>query len=291
MSTQFEPFPGNKVQLASSVNPDSTSVPVPGASILAPVADSEGVSVDLPSKFAFYDFKDLYIRPFRGYHLAKLSRAHEEANLRPLVEAVASVVYSTDNPSKTLAFDLTIPDFYFVLYWLRTNCFTKTPYIHTTKCTNPKHLEDVAAGIKTKESLNISHIIKQTNKSTIALEVMPNPELFKLTTPTYESLMLRPPVMQDTLELVEDSKFGDPEFNFLGQLATYISVPNTKTTLATRIEMVKELSADDISVINRFEAEISEYGVVETVQVTCSGCGASRSSKLVLDAHSFLSVK
>ena len=56
------------------------SVVNPDQGFTAPVADPEGASLGLPSKFAYYAFKDLYVKPFKARHLAKLSRAHAEGS-------------------------------------------------------------------------------------------------------------------------------------------------------------------------------------------------------------------
>src|ERR1035437_8774346 len=53
------------------------SVPVVLSSQTTPVTSPDAISIDLPSKFHYYGFKDLYVRPLRVTHLAKLAKAVE----------------------------------------------------------------------------------------------------------------------------------------------------------------------------------------------------------------------
>jgi len=41
--------------------------------------------------------------------------------------------------------------------------------------------------------------------------------------------------------------------------------------------------------LKEFEAALEGYGVDEKITVTCKVCGASRVTKVALDAHAFLS--
>src|SRR6185503_13223273 len=74
-------------------------------------SEHEAVSFALPSNFWYYDFKDVYIKPFRGRNFSKLSRARDEESLLHVVEAVSSVIHNAQYP-QGLAFELTMPDFY-----------------------------------------------------------------------------------------------------------------------------------------------------------------------------------
>lgn len=280
---------GSIIQHLAESSPVSLglTIPVPALPVTRGISASEAISVDLPSKFAFYNFKDLYVKPFKGLHLAKLSRAHEESSILPILEAMSSVLSTTANISQAgLAFKLTLPDFYFVMYWLRINSFTKSIYTHTTQCQDPKHLLAVEKGALSKESLRISEQIHKTRLDIKNLTEIPNPELYILEN---EDLYLTPCTMLETVELTENAKASDLEFQYLGELACYIQVKNKNLTLDERIELIKEMSFDDLSTVKAYGLAISEYGVNESITVRCKECGVAKDTKLVLAAYNFLS--
>jgi len=253
-------------------------------------SDAEGLSLALPSRFAFYSFKDLYIVPFKAKHLAKLQAAHSQRSMLPVIEAVSSVIYSTEYNKPGLAFELTLPDFYFVLYWLRLNSFTKSNFTHETKCNNPEHHAKVEQGLLPKESLEIRQIIRNTELKTVELEHIPDPEIFKFSETS--PFMFNPPRMSDVMEFVENPKMKNAalrdEFAFMAQLATHIQGKHKYLNLEERISFFEEASGDVVQQVQEYESLIENYGVQETIQVTCKECGHQRVTKLTLDAWSFL---
>ncbi|QBQ74636.1 hypothetical protein BcepSauron_256 [Burkholderia phage BcepSauron] len=285
--------------------------------VINPVADSEYMSVELPSRFSYYGFTDLYVCPFRAKHLSKLQKAHREQSLLAMVEAVSAVCYTTspEYAGRPMAFELTLPDFFFVLYWLRLNSFTKSNYVHNTVCEDKGHVkrvsytlnarefdEQVARGDMTAEeraqiaalalppeSLKLSQIITQTNMKVRELETKPDPAVYCLA--DAPELIMRPPTMRDVLEFAESPEMKDPEqrseFSFLAQLATHIQHTAGYLTLRQRLDIVGECSADQVSLIKDFENQLKDYGVEERVRIQCKECGAVSETKLSLAAHSF----
>jgi hypothetical protein len=292
------------------------SVPNTMPGFTAAISDSEGTSLALPSRFGFYSFKDLYAVPFKAKHIAKLQRAHREQSLLPLVEAVASVVYTTEPGHPAIAFELTLPDFYFVLYWLRLNAFTKSNYFHRTECENPDHMKRVEDGYRLDEykqlviekkmtieefaaiekavlpesSLQIAELIRQSNITVRELEAIPDPEVFHFSDTS--QMYFRAPTMKDVIEFADapemDSKETRTEFSFLAQMASHIQHRTIPLSLHDRVKIVEEATSDQVQLLKDFEKAVKDYGVNENVKVTCKGCGASKDSKLVLDAFSFL---
>lgn len=268
--------------------------PMPG--FTAPVADPEGVSLALPSRFAFYKFQDLYVRPFKGLHLSKLSRAHAEGSLQLLVETVSSVLSTTTPGVGPLGFELTLPDFYFVLYWLKQNSYTKSSFVHKTQCTNHEHLEKVGKGELVPETLHIAQVISKGHLTVNELENIPDPQYFKFKddVPFY----LSPATMRTAIEFAESPKMSTvehEEFEYLAQLGSFVQHKNFLHsdqgywTLEQRAKAMEEADGDEIRLIQEFEKALEGYGVDEKVTVTCKVCGASRVTKVSLDAHSFLS--
>lgn len=255
------------------------------------IADGESMSLALPSRFAYYGFSDCYVQPLRARHLAKLQKAHREQSLLPIVEAVSAVMFTTEPTyaGRALAFDLSLPDFYMVLYWLRMNSFTKSNYIHRTRCTNHEHLEQVDRKEADPESLQIQQVITKTQLEVVELEHIPDPAIyhFSETSP----MIFRPPTMKDVVEFSEapelQSDEDREEFTFLAQLATHIQHRDLQLSLADRVEIVKDATADQVELIQAFERELGDFGVVDKVDVQCKHCGHSQKTKLNIAAHSF----
>jgi hypothetical protein len=255
------------------------------------VADGESMSLALPSRFAYYGFRDCYIQPFRARHLAKLQKAHREQSLLPIVEAVSAVM-STTEPSyagRPLAFDLSLPDFYMALYWLRMNSFTKSNYMHKTRCTNPEHIAQVDAGQVPADTLQISQVITKSQLEVIELERIPDPDIYHFSDTS--AMIFRPPTMRDVVEFSEAPELQDEEqreeFTYLAQLATHIQHRDLQLSLAQRVEIVKDATADQVELIQAFEKELGDFGVLDKVEVQCKHCGHSQKTKLNIAAHSF----
>jgi hypothetical protein len=259
---------------------------VPTLGAPAPVAEAEGISLALPSRFFYYGFKDLYVKPFRALHLAKLSKAHEDRSVLPLVEAVSSVLRTTEPTPVPVGFMLSVADFYYVLYWLKLHSYTKSVLLNTTFCLDPKHLQAVEEKRMSEDSLKIVTRITKNELQITELEEVPNPEYFKMGAPYF----LRPATMQDTLEFLEHPNYLDAEFQFLAKLASNFNSSEHYLKLDERIKLVEEFDGDTVLMLQKYEQAVDKFGVVETIKVKCPGCGAEREAQLTLDAHSFLSI-
>jgi hypothetical protein len=255
------------------------------------IADGESMSLALPSRFAYYGFHDCYVQPLRARHLAKLQKAQREQSLLPIVEAVSAVMFTTEEAyaGRALAFDLSLPDFYMVLYWLRMNSFTKSNYIHRTRCTNPEHFARVDSGELDKDTLQIQQVITKTQLQVVELEKIPDPEIYQFSDTS--DLIFRPPTMRDVVEFSEAPELQNEdereEFTFLAQLATHVQHRDLQLTLAQRVEIIKEATADQVELIQAFEKELGDFGVLDKVDVQCKHCGHTQSTKLNIAAHSF----
>jgi len=90
--------------------------------------------IDLPSGYIFYDFKEMFARPFVVRELRKLSPVQRSNSISTMLDVIASVV-SVDPRV------LTQEDFYYVLYWLRAKSFVKSPMV--VKWTSRYGINDV----------------------------------------------------------------------------------------------------------------------------------------------------
>lgn len=273
------------------IAPQQGTIPNPMPGFENAVADGEAMSLALPSRFAYYGFRDVYIQPLRARHLAKLQKAQREQSLLPIVEAVSAVIYTTEPAysGRALAFDLSLPDFYMALYWLRMNSFTKSNYVHKTRCKNPEHIKKVESGELAPDTLDIQQIIQKSELQVVELEKIPDPEKYHFSDAS--QIIFRPPTMRDVVEFSEAPELQDDdareEFTFLAQLATHIQHRDLELSLHQRVEIVKDATADQVQLIQEFEKELGDFGVVDKVAVQCKCCGHSQKTKLNIAAHSF----
>lgn len=257
---------------------------------VTPNAEAESVSYALPSNFLIYDnFKDLYIKPFKGRQFSKLVRARDEESLLHMVEAVSSVLYTTaDIPA--IAFELSLPDFYACLYWLRLNSFMKHGFVHRTTCRSVKHHEWVQNGRlledgKTrvpvmKDTLQHAETITKATLKTKMLERLPDPADYPLDNPNIRLVFVP---MREVLELTMNDSL-DP---FTARTASSFQPVSGNVSLQERMLMVDDLSGDDIATIDRWEHDVANYGVEESLKWQCKTCGHVHTDEIQLEAHSF----
>lgn len=257
------------------------AVPSPG---LPPAtSENEAIVLALPSNYVFYPFKDVYARAFKGRNLAKLSRAATEKSTLHLVEAVSSVLSSSCG-RENLAFDLTMPDFYYVLYWLRLNSFTRVSYIHRYSCDSEMHVQQIMEGKLSVDSLRNAVTIKKADLLVRKLDVMVDvPEI------QYPGVILWPCTMREALEISEDERvIDDEEFSWAAGLGIYLRRTDGKAmTLDERVAIVNDMSPDDVHALTEYDKLMTSYGIEETIAVQCSACGCKRRSVITLQAHDF----
>lgn len=317
ISTSSRPFPATRPQRSSpvsvtfddddNVEPASTTVtksapksPPQKAVPSKPVevqkpsveTDPDFHSLSLPSNFIFYDFTSLSAGNVRGRHQAKFSAAAKNSSTRMVVETISSLL--GDNIS---AAQLTIPDFYFVMYQLRLNCMGSVPLMVRTNCSNPDHVLAVADGKKDRKTLTSEMLVnKSTLKETYLEqsevdEFLSRPEVLEL---KELGLELDAPRMADSIELEENwfDKPGYDEVEFLADLAGSIKgcpdIHPTPLTFNKRVDIVGNLSPKHIAVLRSWQSITQSYGVEETVTTTCKECGADIETEVSVSAHSFL---
>lgn len=276
--------PDRQPQVVTPVEVTPT-VPVKQANT-TPIAEPEGISIDLPSRFFYYSFKDLYVRPFKLSHLAKVAKAHETSSMQTLAEVVSAVL-STPNGDTNIAFQLTMADFNAVLHWLRLNSFNKKQMRMTHQCANPNHIAQVEAGVKTPESLKVTTIYHSSDLKLNHLDNAPDPAVYQLNLPGYDTpVALRPETVTDVVQFLDSPNWDDPEFQYKARVASVIGLP---MPLEDRILMLEDLDPDQALLALEFADLVDEYGVEEFVSTKCMGCGASAAVKIAVDALTFLS--
>ena len=253
--------------------------------------DPKYLHADLPSNFYFYDFDTLGVGPVLGFHQAKFSRAAKEKRTRYMVDAVSTLL-----PEGISAWDLTIPDFYWLLYWIRMTYYTKVQLIHTAVCTNPKHIHRIQKGELPKETLVSVHTL---SKSILSEEVFDHKPLEKFLEDADLSFLenspftLAPSCITDIVDIEENliDHENYAEIEYLVDYAGYLqnidpSLP--KINMQQRCQFVETLTTENLHVIEQFRTLVSAYGVEESIRFTCPECRAESETKISISAHSFL---
>ena len=266
--------------------PPAAQDPPPPQSVTDPLF----TSIDLPSGFIFYQFKHLSVAQIRGKHQAKFALAAKRQSTRVTVEAITSLL-----GDGIQAKDLSIADFYAVMYWLRLNCMGKSTFNVHANCTDNDHLIKVAKGELPAETLKNSTLVSHTDlKQTdidpkAVIEFMNRDDVKELEALGYT---LTSPKMIDSIELEEvwEDKPEYAEIEFLTDLAGSIaSVDKSMSlTLTERFEIVGNLEAKFIGVIRDWQEIVQSYGIEESVSLRCKECGAKIETELSISAHDFL---
>ncbi len=262
-----------------------------------PISTPHGISISLPSHFAYYDFKDLYVRPFRVPHLAKMSKADAQMSLQIVAETVSSVL-ETPQGDKNIAFKLCMTDLTAVIYWIRINSFTQKALTMPYVCESKEHIKAVQAGHKDESTLMGKVLVPQTEIVTKDLDARPDPEIYHLIIEDGEMRLrvdLVPERVQDAIEFLDLPNWDDPEIQFTAKIASLLdlerALPQVKWTLREKMRFVEEaLNNDHVSIVHEFADLIDDFGIKQTYSFKCRECGASGQAYLPIDARTFLTV-
>ena len=275
--------------------PESSLILIP--EITQADRDARFFSVNLPSRFYFYPFKTLTASLITGVQQMKFEKAAREDSTQYAVEAVTSALGDGIN-----AMDLTLPDFYYLMFWLRLASYTKFDFNHVAICRNPKHAQAVVD--KKLPATSLKTIA--TVKSTMIEETQFVP--FELSEDLIASgLRMRPAIMADIVAL-SDGFIRDETGNlspqaeedvFLGDYACYLDPVQTSPrwdtsgrgdplSLRTRIDLVRSMPGDLLREIKQYTEQVSQYGAKEYIKVRCKGCGAEIRTEVRVSASDFL---
>lgn len=265
--------------------------------------DPEFFSIDLPSGFQFYDFKHISARTLMAAHQAKFSRAQKEEKLRYTVEGISGTL----EPSRS-AFDLSVADFYFLMYWQRVNSYSKNPMLVTSYCDNTQHNEKVYIGYEaeepapdsTEEAPKTVKVHKKMEEDTLKTEVLLNNTTLETkyldpvdfdAWPIKTKYDLHIETMRDVVEVTEflgDTEDITEEDLYLIKYAVFVRRREDRQTLKDRMAVVATIPPDDMVEFDQYIEAVTAYGVSEFAVVKCKGCGASSKVKITLDALTFL---
>lgn len=114
---------------------------LPLVTTTARVITASHEDVWLPSGFVNYEWKDIQVRRFNVEEVRAVVRARTSGNLRHLIRAV-------DGTLSRPVTDLTIGDFWYLMYWHRLNSYKKSPFIIEWLCSDHQHVQWVKDGVR-----------------------------------------------------------------------------------------------------------------------------------------------
>lgn len=237
-------------------------------------------SVQLPSNFAFYQFKELSISEVKGKHQAKFVKATANENTHYLVEAITSLLGDGVN-----AYDLTPEDFWWVLYWLLISSYPDRRNKVVVTCANHDHQERVRLGELDPATLRSLHEYSRPSLTETILDV---DSLNELDLSALAKYKLKPLTMRDTLDW--DDKYGkieDDELYFLQDLAALLDGAH-HGTLEERTAIVADMSLAELDTLKQYKEAVTAYGVEAFITHKCKECGAETVSKIAASASDFL---
>lgn len=245
------------------------------------------ITDDVLSKFIYYqDYSTLSIRPFSIAEVRKIFKASVVDKLEPIVEAISACI----DPDKS-ALDLTIPDFWALMFWERMNSYKKSNQWNVEfNCSSDDHIRMVAEGKATQESFKqVQHITAKSQLNIKFIDHLAVIDFISRVHKEYE-IFLDAPRMRDSIEA--ESILNDiPELEdqvdmvFIIRLASHLNKVHGET-LEDRIEFINKIEPDLINEILEFE-KLNKYGISEKIETTCEVCGTKGVVELSLDAQTF----
>ena len=272
--------------------------------------------VDLPSRFAFYPFKNLSVALIRGRQQAKFNRAAQEQSSRYMMEGVTSLLGDGVSVS-----NLTSGDFYWLLYWLLLSSYTARFRTTTIVCQDEDHLAKVERKVAYADSVkrigtdaaNAELIGKKVESPedqellNAALQDMAGEDTLKSTItydrPTIKEMQLDQKALQaldlSSLQGIELGAYlvrdmldwednyeanATAEDYFTYDLAVYLK----NGTLEERAEVVRDMSTIQINALTAYREVAGAHGVQASLKCICKECGAENEVNISISAHDFL---
>lgn len=295
------------VRRADQVNQEQLKTPTTEKKYSETDPNYIDISESLPSKFYFYPFNTLCVRTFKHQHISKLAIASEMDDIVGVLDTISSVM----EPGKS-AYDLTIGDFFFLMYWLRINSFKRSPYKIEYVCTNSEHRSKVVLGQLERDTLLNEELVHKASqldlihadftkaneintfiRETYGVETLPK------TMADFVGLQAFSTKIEELKELFSKSTNDDEKDVYKEQIkqlqtqyhlheyASFIH-PTHGKTIQERISFLNELDvdADFLSYLDDFIQAV-DHGVKETAAVRCKECDAKMEVNISIDALHF----
>lgn len=272
----------------------------------------------LPSEFVSYPWKDLQVRRFNIDEIRAVVRSRTSGNLRHLIRAVDGTL------SRPIT-DLTVGDFWYLMYWHRLNSYKKSPFTIQWVCDDDDHLkrvggQDLAEGETplAPETLRNLLTVNKSNLKTQSIDKEKYAELQNRLLQEY-GVQIVPQTLVDFVaatdeddeieharklarekraKAAEDGDVDsflndevseseqDEDRGFIYRYAALLSSVHGET-LQQRAAWLSQQPPDLLIDLEEV-LEVADHGVEESWTVTCKECGASKTIQQSLDALTFL---
>jgi hypothetical protein len=331
--------PPKPVKRGVAINPIVNNQPVvrapqppvetlPPTQQVKPLAEKSGFEMDeryqevyLPSLFLPYDFKRIHVRQLTRGEIKAIIRARASGSYRHLLQAIG----------QTLDVDplqLTLGDFWYLMYWHRINSYKKSPFVVSWECKEEAHVkrteldpEDESGKYLPKASLGNTLQINRSNIKEITIDQEKYLAAAQHLFDEYNGMQVTPSTVGDFADMMEESeeeelkkqtkqhKLGNTEpddedelMKLLYELQEEVADAEVKLFGYRYAALVHRVHGDTLQerddYLDQFPPEVTddletflqaaEHGVNEKFHVTCAGCGASKEIQSSLDALAFL---
>ncbi len=278
----------NTVERPRKVEPQKPATPVIAKEPVvesSPVAQKDARYVEvgdvLPSKCLVYSQKAVAVRALEVPEINKIHRAVVEKTLRHEVDALSACLSMS-------AYDLTLGDFYWLMYWEYVNSYKRMPKTVTWRCTNEAHMERVTSLELTPETLQNVQPVTNSHLKEEPLDVEKVNAFAEKFFQQY-NLYLDLPRVSDLVETENEKNTDDDWYN---KYAALISRQHYGAKTKQRREYLRGWfkANPDPDVLADFEdwIELIQHGVKEKVIVNCKECGAEEQVELLVTPLSFL---
>lgn len=263
--------------------------------------DSKYLTTGLPSGCKLYTgFTDnvMHVRRFGVEDTLKIYDARAEESLRMLAEAVGATL---DNFS---VWDLTVGDFWFLMYWHRIHSYPKSPFIVNWTCGHTDHLTSINQGKLGVETLNQEMVLRNSDLQVVELKEEVVRTKLKAIADEYgvTADVMR---MGDYVRIIEMEEEDELHLRKTAE-ETGKAVPKYRksdylmarhasnlgrvhgASIEDRVQALKNLN--DTSMWKHLDELVllADHGVVETYKVGCKACGHKAEVEVALDAMTFL---
>lgn len=248
-----------------------------------PNFDSRYQSIALPSSFLFYPFKNLHMRLLSVRDQFALYAGQVKGSTRATVDVVSSCINSS-------AYDLTVGDFYYILYELRLRSYTRAPLTVTWTCTADKHLkmidESQIDGMTLEQVSTVNRsdmIVSQISADRyVDIKAMED-RIF-----AEYGLRIEPVRVGSWVEATESLADESPEdravVTFFDKYALSLSAQHG--SIKDRRELIVNSVPDLLSELDLY-IDMVDHGVTEKFHVKCKECGTPETVTLSLDVPQF----
>lgn len=268
--------------------------------------DSQYLTTGLPSGGILYPSlgnNSLGIRRFNNDDVLKIYDARAEQSFRMLVEVIGATL---DNFS---VWELTVGDFWFLLYWHRVHSYPKSPFVVDWTCSAEKHVQMIrdqtvpAEERVSVESLEQRMILKRSDLRTVPLEPS---FLLEVAAILHEFGVTTTVMRMDDycrlIEMEEENEDAQRAARADGKKAVLKYKPSDflafrhasklarihGATLEERRKALMTLSEFSLwPKLDNLDA-LGDHGVVETYKVRCAVCQTESEVEVALDALTFL---